>query len=411
MPEKEKPATRKKLDWKIYQRLVRFVVPYRKYFYMLLSLAVLTAIFRPSQAILVQYAVDDYILKNNYEGLLTISLLMAGVVLVQVFLTYAHTYLAAWLGQTVIKDIRVYLYEHLLHLRLKFYDRTPIGHLMTRNISDVQTLTDILSAGFAALVTDLLFTVTIFGIMLYTHWQLTLVCMAFMPLLLWSSFIFKEKMKHVIVEVREIVANLNAFVQEHITGMSIIQLFGEEKNAHDKFKDLNRKHRTVYLKALLYESLYIPMTEILTAGGTGLLVWYGARSVLREEISLGMLIAFIMYIRMAFGPLRNLAQRLNVLQLGVVSMHNILGMIDVREQIPNKGNYQPEQVQGKVTFDKVWFAYDEGTQVLKNISFEVKPGETLALVGVTGAGKTSVINTLGRFYEINQGCISLDDTL
>lgn len=409
MQKKEKSTTKKKLHWNIYRRLIKFVAPYRRYFYMLLSLAVLTAIFRPSRAILVQYAVDDFILKNNYEGLVTVAWLMTAVVLVQVLLTYAHTYLAAWLGQTVIKDIRVYLYEHLLNLRLKFYDRTPIGHLMTRNISDVQTLTDILSAGFAALVADLLFTITIFSLMLYTHWQLTLVCMALMPLLLWSSFIFKEKMKHVIIEVREVVANLNAFVQEHVTGMRIIQLFGEEKNEYDKFKRLNQQHQNTYLKALWYESLYIPITEILTAGGTGLLVWYGASSVLREEISLGMLIAFIMYIKMAFGPLRNFAQRLNVLQLGVVSMHNILGMIDVNEQIPNKGTYQPPEVKGKVTFDKVWFAYDHDNYVLKDISFEVNAGETLALVGATGAGKSSVINVLSRFYEINKGSICLDN--
>lgn len=411
MPVKEKATSqRKKLHWKIYHRLVEFVAPYRAYFYLLLFLAIITAVFRPSQAILVQLAVDNYILKNNYAGLVTISWWMVAVVLGQVLLTYAHTYLAAWLGQTVVRDIRMHVYRHLLSLRLRYYDQTPIGELMTRNITDVQTLSGILSAGIAALIADIFFTITIFTIMLYTHWQLTMVSISLLPLFMWSSFVFKEKMKVVVTEVRDIVAELNAFVQERISGMRIIQLFGAQQNEQAKFREVSHRFKKIYLKSVWYESVYLPVTEALTAGGTGLLVWYGARSVLKNEISLGVLIAFIMYIRMVFSPVRNLAQRLNVLQAGLVSLHHILGMIDVQEQIPDRGTYTPPQVQGHIRFDKVWFAYHQGEPVLKDISFEVKAGETLALVGVTGAGKSSVINALGRFYEKNRGTITLDNT-
>lgn len=410
MPSKEtKSVYSQKIDWKIYRRLVEFVAPYQGYFYLLLFLAILTAVFRPAQAVFVQYAVDDYILKNNYRGLVLVTWLMAAVVLGQVLLTYAHTYLAAWLGQTVVKDIRVHVYKHLLRLRLQYYDQTPIGELMTRNISDVQTLSGILSSGIAALIADIFFGITILSIMFYTHWQLTLVSISLLPLFVWSSFVFKEKMKVVIAEVRDVVAALNAFVQERVSGMSIIQLFGAQKTEHAKFREISRKFRKTYLKSVWYESIYMPVTEALTAGGTGLLVWYGARSVLHGEISLGVLVAFIMYIRMVFSPVRNLAQRLNVLQAGVVSLHHILGMIEVTDQIADQGTHVPPKINGHIRFDKVCFAYQPDIPVLQDISFEIAAGKTLAIVGVTGAGKSSIINVLGRFYEKNTGIVTLDN--
>ena len=409
MAEKEKAESKKILDWTTFKRLFHFVKPYKKYFYLLIFLTVLTAVFGPSRPLLIQYAVDNYIVTGNYPGLVTIALLMVGVLAIEAFLMYAHTYLSNWLGQTIIKDIRVQLYEHVLRLRLKFYDNTPIGRLVTRTVSDIETLSNVFSQGIASLLADILLIFAILSIMLYTNWRLTLVSLSLLPLLLLSTYIFKEKIKVAFDQVRAAVSNLNAFVQEHITGMSIVQIFGSEANESKKFKDINREHRKAHLKSVLYYSIYFPVAEIISAGGTGLVVWYGARGVLHEEVSLGVLIAFIMYINLFFRPIRMLADRFNTLQMGIVSMHRILTLLDTQETVPNNGTYTPENIQGNIKFDKVWFAYKEEDYVLKDISFDVKEGETVALVGATGAGKSSIINLLSKFYEINKGQIMLDN--
>lgn len=409
MAEKEKAESKKILDWTTFKRLFQFIQPYKKYFYLLIFLTVLTAIFGPSRPLLIQLAVDKYIVTGDYPGLITISLLMVAVLVIEAFLMYAHTYLSNWLGQTVIKNIRVQLYEHILRLRLKFYDNTPIGRLVTRNVSDIETLSNVFSQGIASLLADLLLIFSILGVMFYTNWRLTLVSLSLLPLLLISTYIFKEKIKVAFDQVRAAVSNLNSFVQEHITGMSIVQIFGSEESESKKFKDINREHRKAHLKSVLYYSIYFPVAEIISAGGTGLLVWYGARGVLHEEVSLGVLIAFIMYINLFFRPIRMLADRFNTLQMGIVSMHRLVGLLDTQEQIPDNGNYKPATLQGNIKFDKVWFAYKEEDYVLKNISFEVKEGETVALVGATGAGKSSIINLLSKFYEINKGDIYLDN--
>lgn len=409
MAEKEKAESQKILDWTTFKRLFQFIKPYKKYFYLLIFLTVLTAIFGPSRPLLIQLAVDKYIVTGDYPGLITISLLMVTVLVIEAFLMYAHTYLSNWLGQTVIKDIRVQLYEHILRLRLKFYDNTPIGRLVTRNISDIETLSNVFSQGIASLLADLLLIFSILGVMFYTNWRLTLVSLSLLPLLLLSTYVFKEKIKVAFDQVRAAVSNLNSFVQEHITGMSIVQIFGSEESESKKFKDINREHRKAHLKSVLYYSVYFPVAEIISAGGTGLLVWYGARGVLHEEVSPGVLIAFIMYINLFFRPIRMLADRFNTLQMGIVSMHRLVGLLDTQGQIPDNGNYKPATLQGNIKFDKVWFAYKEEDYVLKNISFEVKEGETVALVGATGAGKSSIINLLSKFYEINKGEIYLDN--
>lgn len=401
-------ASDQKSRKKVITRLWKFIIPYQKQLFVLISLALLTAIVRPAQPLLIQSAIDHYIFKGDYQGLVSICLFMFIILLVQAVLTYAHTYLAGWLGQVLIKDIRVALFRHVLQLRLKFYDRTPIGHLMTRNISDVQALSQILSAGVAALIADILFTCVILSIMFYTHWQLTLVSLALTPLLIVSSFIFKNKMKHILYTIRNAVSDLNVFVQEHITGMSIIQLFGTTHQESEKFKKINHHYHQATLKFEWYHSIYFPIAEAFAVAGTGLLIWYGALGALHQEISLGVLIAFLMYIRMFFAPLRNLAERLKVLQSGFVSMHRILDLLDHQEHVTDRGNYSPAQLQGHIQFQRVWFAYNEQDYVLKDISFEVKTGETVALVGATGAGKSSIIRILNRFYEINQGVITLD---
>ncbi|MCU0354776.1 MAG: ABC transporter ATP-binding protein/permease, partial [Cytophagales bacterium] len=315
---------------------------------------------------------------------------------------------SGWLGQNVIRDIRIKLYRHLLDLRLKFYDNTPIGRLVTRTISDIETLADVFSEGLAAIAGDLLQIVVILAIMFYTDWRLTLVSLSILPFMFLSTYVFKEKVKESFNEVRTAVSNLNSFVQEHITGMSIVQIFNSEQTEYQKFVEINREHRRANLKSVLYYSVYFPVAEVIAAGCTGLLVWYGARGVLAEDITLGTLIAFIMYISMFFRPLRMIADRFNTLQMGIVSTERIVKLLDSTEFIPNEGRLEPAKIAGEVTFDNVWFAYNDENYVLRGISFAVKAGETVALVGATGAGKSSVINLLSRFYDINQGHIRVD---
>ncbi|OJJ23914.1 antibiotic ABC transporter ATP-binding protein [marine bacterium AO1-C] len=401
--------TPKITNLRVLLRLVKFVAPYKKHFFILFTLALLTSLLRPAQPFLIQIAIDQYIFKGNYTELLGVCGWMLVVLFLQTYFTYAHTYLAGWLGQTVIRDIRVQLFQHTLRLQLQFYDHTPLGHLITRNISDVQTLTTILSSGIAALIADILFLIVILTLMLSTHWPLTLVSLSFMPLLIWSSFFYKRIMKKELYAIRQAVSNLNAFVQEHITGMYIIQLFGTQKNAKGKFKHINQKHRTAYLKTELYHAIYYPTTEVLTTAGLGFLVWFGARSVLKDEISLGTLIAFMMYIRMFYAPIRNLAERLNLLQLGAISMQKIFALMENPATIPDKGQATPSKIQGQIKFQNVWLAYNQEEYALKDISFEAPAGQTIALVGATGAGKTSIINILNRFYAPTRGNIYLDD--
>ena len=366
------------------------------------------AILAPARPYLIQLTVDNHIMEGDYQGLINMTLLMVGLLILQAIVQYAHTYLSGWVGQYIIRDIRISLYEHLLKLRLKFFDRTPIGRLVTRNISDVETLSDVFSEGLAAMVGDLLQLVFILAVMFYTDVKLTLVILATLPFLLITTYVFKEKIKVSFNHVRNAVSNLNSFVQEHITGMNVVQIFNSEGVEYEKFKQINEEHKKANLKSVLYYSVYFPVAEVIQAAGIGLVVWFGASNVIQEELTLGILIAFIMYIQMFFRPIRMIADRYNTLQLGIVSSDRILKLLDNNENIPDNGDYKPSDLKGEVLFKKVWFAYDEEEYVLKDISFEVKPGATIALVGATGAGKSSVINLLSRFYDINKGEICID---
>ncbi len=293
-------------------------------------------------------------------------------------------------------------------MKLKFFDNTPIGRLVTRNVSDIETLADVFSQGLAAMIGDILQLIVILGVMFWTDWRLTLVSLSTLPLLILSTYVFKEKIKVAFNEVRNAVANLNSFVQEHITGMNIIQIFNSEEREYKKFEEINREHRRANLKSVLYYSIYFPVAEVIQATGIGLVVWYGAGQVIQQEVTLGILIAFIMYIQMFFRPIRMIADRFNILQMGIVSSNRIFNLLDSKEHIADTGTFAPDMIKGDVKFQNVHFAYVDDEYVLKDISFEVKSGETVALVGATGAGKSSVINLLSRFYEINQGSILLD---
>ncbi len=408
--DKEKTSSGEIIDLDILRRIFRFVKPYLSQFYWLVFLTIAVAFLSPALPVLVQIAIDDYILAGDYPGLVTMVMVLAGLLVVQGITQYFHTYLSGWLGQHVIRDIRTQLYEHLLSLRLKFFDRTPIGRLVTRSISDIETLSDIFSQGIAAIIGDLLQIIVILSVMFYIDWKLTLVSLSTLPLLILSTYVFKEKIKVAFNDVRNAVSNLNAFVQEHITGMNIVQIFSSEQREYEQFKEINDEHRQAHLKSVMYYSIYFPVAEVIQATGIGLLVWYGARGVLFEEVTIGILIAFIMYINMFFRPIRQIADRFNTLQLGIVSSSRIFKLLDSQEHIDDNGTQSLEDLRGHIVFKNVWFAYNERDYVLKDINFEVQPGETLALVGATGAGKSSVINLLSRFYDIKRGEIIIDGT-
>jgi ATP-binding cassette subfamily B protein len=337
--------------------------------------------------------------------------ILLGLLIFNSIAQYIHTFMSGWLGQQVIRDIRAKLYEHLISLRLKFFDKTPIGRLVTRTISDVETLADVFSEGLAAMVGDLLQIVFILAFMFYQDWRLALLSLSTIPLLLISTYVFKEKIKVAFNDVRNAVSNLNTFVQEHITGMNIVQIFGSEKREFEKFKEINEDHKQANLRSVLYYSVYYPVAEIIAAAGIGLLVWYGAKGVINYEetgLTIGKLVAFIMYIQMFFRPIRMIADRYNTLQMGIVSSSRIMNLLDSAEHVQENGTIKAEHIRGEVKFENVWFSYNDGDYVLKDINFEIKPGETIALVGATGAGKSSIINLLNRFYEINRGTIRID---
>jgi ATP-binding cassette subfamily B protein len=408
--EKEKESSGEIVDTKVLKQLYSFVKPYKAQFYFLVFLTIAMAILAPTRPYLIQIAIDDYVTIGDKNGLLQIVYILVGLMILQAIVQWAHTYYSGWIGQVIIKDIRVRLYQHLLKLRLKFFDNTPIGRLVTRNISDIETLADVFSEGLAAIVGDLLQLVTILAVMFYIDWKLTLVSLSTLPLMIISTYVFKEKIKVTFNDVRNAVSNLNSFLQEHITGMNIVQIFNREKREYDKFKSINKEHAAAHIRSVLYYSIYFPVAEIIQAIGIGLVVWYGAVGVMGMELQIGVLISFIMYLQLFFRPIRMIADRFNTLQMGVVSSSRIFKLLDSKDNIANEGNHKPEKIKGHIELKNVWFAYVDEEYVLKNINFEVKQGQTIALVGATGAGKSSIINLISRFYEINKGTILIDGT-
>lgn len=406
--EQEKTSSGEIVDSKVLKQLYGFVKPYKPQFYFLIFLTIALAILAPTRPYFIQIAIDDYVAVGDAAGLLRIIYLLVGLMIIQALVQWAHTYYSGWIGQVIIRDIRVKLYKHLLKLRLKFFDNTPIGRLVTRNISDIETLADVFSEGLAAIVGDLLQLVTILGVMFYIDWKLTLVSLCTLPLMIISTYVFKEKIKITFNDVRNAVSNLNSFLQEHITGMNIVQIFNREDREFEKFKEINKEHRRAHIRSVLYYSIYFPVAEIIQAIGIGLVVWYGAVGVLGMDIEIGVLISFIMYLQLFFRPIRMIADRFNTLQMGVVSSSRIFKLLESKEHIANEGDYRPKKVSGNIKLENVWFAYVDEDYVLKDISFEVESGQTVALVGATGAGKSSIINLISRFYEINKGLISID---
>lgn len=405
---REEKISGKAYDSKLLSRLTKYMRPYRTIFWVSVVLTILLAAVAPALPMLIEYTLDNYILTGRYEGLNMMLLVMLLLLVAQTAIRYFHTLMTNTLGQSVIRDIRIQVFEHITNLRLKYFDNTPIGRLITRTISDLETIANIFSEGLIQIIGDLLQLVVILGVMFYTDWRLTLIVLIPMPLMIAATYVFKEAMKSAFQGVRLWVSNLNTFLQEHISGMAVIQYFAREEQEMKKFEDINKEHRNAHIRANWYFSIFFPVLEIIIAIATGLLVWYGSKQVLADVISPGVVVAFLMYINMIFRPIRELIDKFNTLQMGMVSAERIFDVLDTEEFTPNSGTYQPEHIRGEIEFKNVWFAYNDDKWVLKDVSFKVKPGETLALVGATGAGKSSTINILSRFYEIQKGQILLD---
>ena len=396
-------------DIKILSRLFIFCKPFINTFYVLIFLTLLLSVLGPIRPYLTQIIIDDYVLLNDLEGLKGMTLLLFFLLIINAIIMYFHTYLSGWLGQNIIKNIRVKLFSHMQSFKLKFFDKTPIGRVVTRNVSDIETIADIFGQGVAAIIGDILLLFGIVSLMFLLNWKLTLISLSTLPLLLLTTYVFKEKVKVSFNEVRDAVANLNSYVQEHIVGMKVVQIFGNEKKEYQKFIEVNDTHLKANLKAVLYYSIYFPVMELFTSIGLGLLIWYGSGELFSEQVSIGVLIAFIMYLQLFFRPIRSIADRFNTIQMGVVSSTRIFKLLDSYDTIKSNEKIITNDIFGSVEFKNVWFAYNDDDYVLKNINFKIEAGESIAFVGSTGSGKSSIINLLNRFYEFNKGKILIDD--
>jgi ATP-binding cassette subfamily B multidrug efflux pump len=404
MPENNK--RKKLLDFTILKRVFAFTAPYKKKLYLSIFLSILLAVISPLRPFLIQYTVNNFIKDKDIYWLILITVIQIGMLLIETAMRFYFGFLTSWLGQTVVKDMRVKVYKKILNFNLSQFDKTPIGTLTTRTINDIESINDIFSDGLIPIISDLLSIVSILLFMFFVDWRLTLISLAPFPILIIATYFFKETVNKSFIKVRNAVAALNAFVQEHITGMSVVQAFAVEDKEFKKFREINKQHRNANIKAILAYSVFFPVVEIVLAFSTGLLVWWGANNAFNA----GVIIAFIMYLNLLFRPLRVIADKFNVLQMGMVASERVFKVLDNEDVTPETNNgIDKVAIHGKVEFDKVWFAYIEEEYVLKNISFTIKAGETLAIVGHTGSGKTSIISLINRLYHINKGAIKIDD--
>lgn len=394
-------------DWQKLKPVIALTNPYKKTFLFTIFLSIITAALGPLRPYLIQNTIDNYVLVGDYAGLTRMTLLLVGVLVLESSLQYNFNYAANWLGQTVIKDLRVRVFDKIVNFRLRYFDTTPVGTSTTRAINDVETINDIFSEGMINIAADLLTIVMVFAIMFYSDWRLALVSLIPIPMLFYATYWFKESVNKSFQSVRNQVARLNTFLQEHISGMNVVQIFGAEQAEYKKFEEINREHTAAHIRSIWAYSVFFPAVEIIVASAWGLLVWFGAGWVIHGQTSLGMLVAFLMYLNMLFRPLRMLADKFNTLQMGLVASERVFSLLDRQENIPNNGTIQ-RRVKGDIVFDKVDFAYDEENLVLRELSFSLEAGKTLAIVGATGAGKSSIINILNRFYQIQKGTIAVD---
>lgn len=398
----------KKKDSILLKRLLSFTRPYKGRLILSVISTIILALMAPLRPYLIQLSVDKYIANELVKGLIYITLIQIGILLLETVFRFVFMYITNWLGQNVVDDIRKAVFKKVIHQDLKYYDHNAIGTLTTRTINDIEAINNVFSEGLISIVADVLTILAILAVMFYTNWKLALVCIAILPVLFFATYIFKENVKKSFQMVRTAVAKLNAFVQEHISGMYIIQTLAAEEKELEKFTVINKDHRKAHIKSIFAYSVFFPVVEIIMSIALGILVWYGAARMLDGEISQGVIIAFILYLNMLFRPMRMLADKFNTLQMGIVAADRVFTVLDSESYLKNNGKLEPEKIEGSVTFKNVYFSYNPGKPVLKNINFNLKPGEALALVGPTGAGKSSIINILTRLYEIDSGSISID---
>lgn len=413
-------ATTKKKFFDITQlrRVFQYAAPYRKRFYLSVVLAILLAVITPIRPMLIQKTVNDYIanaavLKSAATMVVTITLLQIGLLLVETAFRFLFSFITAWLGQSVVRDLRVAVYKKILGLNLSQFDKTPIGTLTTRTINDIESINDIFSDGLVPIIADLLSIVCVLVYMFSTDWQLTLIALIPFPIIIIATYYFKESINKSFFSVRNAVASLNAFVQEHLTGMSLVQAFASEKREFEKFKKINTEHKDANIKAIFAYSVFFPIVEIVLALSIGLIVWWTSKEALQlQESQQGTVISFILCMNLLFRPLRVIADKFNVLQMGIIASERVFKVLDNDDFIPesNEHAYKPAgQLKGKIELDRVWFAYTPDKYVLKEVSFTAEPGETIAIVGHTGSGKTTIISLLNRLYHIQKGAIRVDD--
>ena len=397
------------LDYQLLKRVLRFSIPYRSKMWLTAIFAILLAFLAPLRPILINYALDNFVLIPNLELLFQITILMIVVLALESIVQFYYMYYAAWIGQHVIQDLRGKIYKHIVSLKLSFFDKTPIGTVVTRTISDIETIAAIFSEGLLIIIAELLKIVAVLTVMIYTDVKLTIVSLASIPLLLIATSWFKHSIKSAFQQVRTQVSVMNAFIQEHIVGMNIVQIFVREKAEYQKFKKINKAHQDAHIRSILYYSIFFPLVEILSASSIGLIIWWGGSAILSgQDITFGELVAFILYIHMLFRPIRQLADRFNILQMGIVGSERVFKILDTDQKIKDNSDFVLEKVNGDISFKDVFFAYNKEQWVLKGINFDIEAGKTLALVGETGAGKTSVTNVLNRFYDIQKGSINID---
>jgi subfamily B ATP-binding cassette protein MsbA len=406
-------ATNKKeniIDFKLLSRVLAFVRPYKGVFLISIFFSISLGILSIARPIIIEYTVDNFIIGRDPEMLLRYTLIMIGLLLLESIFQFLFMYAANWIGQSVIKDIREKLYKKILSFRLKYFDKTPIGALVTRSVSDIETIAEIFSQGILVIFSDIFKIVIIVGWMFSRDVMLSLISLAVFPVLVWATKYFQRAMKSAFEDERSAISKLNTFVQEHISGMKIVQIFNREEAELENFKKVNATFKKATIKAIWHFSIFLPVIEILSALSLGAMVWYGGLDMLMGgEVTLGLMMAFILLINMLFRPIRHLADRINVLQRGIVASTRVFNVLDTEEFVTSNGSLELDKVQGNVKFQHINFSYKKGEPVLKDINFEIEAGKTLALVGATGSGKSSIINLLLRFYNIDSGKILLDN--
>ena len=405
----KKPKS-KVFDAQLFKRLMHYIKPYRGFFILALTTVIGLAVFGALRPKVLQLAIDQNIEQKFEPGFLNYMLLMLGLLVLEVTCNLLFIYYASWLGQSVVRDIRIKLFKHILGFKMKYFDNSSVGVLITRTVTDMERIADIFGQGLFMIFRDLLTMLVVSSFMIYMNWQLSLIVFTMLPLVLYATRIFQKYMKRAFEEVRTEVSNLNSFVQERVTGMKILQLFTRENTEYRNFKDINERHKKGWLKTVWYNSIFFPIAELSSSITIGLIAWYGGlNAVIGQTASLGDLTAFIMMIPMLFRPLRQIADKFNTLQMGMVAANRVFKVLDTNSQINDTGTLEVSHLEGNIAFSNVHFSYVKDEEVLKGISFHVNVGETVAIVGATGAGKSTIINLLNRFYEIDNGAISIDN--